>query len=183
MNNCQLAITHIGGPTALLEFGGLRLLTDPTFDPAGGEYRSGPVTLRKLSGPALSPESMSPFDYVLLSHDHHFDNLDHSGRVWLAKAKTVLTTPEGASRLGGNSLGLQPWQSVDLQTAQGRVLRVIATPARHGPEGLSRERLRDLSRSLSTLPSKPSTSRAIQSGTRELPKLQSGLPLVPRSSI
>jgi L-ascorbate metabolism protein UlaG (beta-lactamase superfamily) len=138
MNNCQLAITHIGGPTALLEFGGLRLLTDPTFDPAGGEYRSGPVTLRKLSGPALSPESMGPFDYVLLSHDHHFDNLDHSGRVWLAKAKTVLTTPEGASRLGGNSLGLQPWQSVDLQAAQGRVLRVIATPARHGPEGLSR---------------------------------------------
>ena len=28
---------YIGGPTALLEFGGLRLLTDPTFDPAGGE--------------------------------------------------------------------------------------------------------------------------------------------------
>jgi L-ascorbate metabolism protein UlaG (beta-lactamase superfamily) len=26
-------ITHIGGPTALLEVGGWRLLTDPTFDP------------------------------------------------------------------------------------------------------------------------------------------------------
>jgi L-ascorbate metabolism protein UlaG (beta-lactamase superfamily) len=25
-------ITHIGGPTALIEVGGWRLLTDPTFD-------------------------------------------------------------------------------------------------------------------------------------------------------
>jgi L-ascorbate metabolism protein UlaG (beta-lactamase superfamily) len=30
-------------------------------------------------------------------------------------------------------VGLQPWQSIDL-AVQGRVLRVIATPARHGPE-------------------------------------------------
>jgi L-ascorbate metabolism protein UlaG (beta-lactamase superfamily) len=138
MNNSQLSITHIGGPTALLEFGGLRLLTDPTFDPAGGEYRSGPATLRKLSGPALSPEAVGAFDYVLLSHDHHFDNLDRSGGTLLESAKTVLTTREGAKRLGGNSLGLQSWQGVDLQTAQGRVLRVISAPARHGPEGLSR---------------------------------------------
>jgi L-ascorbate metabolism protein UlaG (beta-lactamase superfamily) len=31
----QIRITHIGGPTALIEIGQLRLLTDPTFDPAG----------------------------------------------------------------------------------------------------------------------------------------------------
>ena len=29
------AATHIGGPTVLVEVAGLRLLTDPTFDPAG----------------------------------------------------------------------------------------------------------------------------------------------------
>jgi L-ascorbate metabolism protein UlaG (beta-lactamase superfamily) len=27
-------MTYIGGPAALIEMGGLRLLTDPTFDPA-----------------------------------------------------------------------------------------------------------------------------------------------------
>ena len=48
MNSTRLAITYIGGPTALVEFGGVRLLTDPTFDPAGGEYPSGAATLRKL---------------------------------------------------------------------------------------------------------------------------------------
>jgi L-ascorbate metabolism protein UlaG (beta-lactamase superfamily) len=58
----QLTITYVGGPTALLEFGGVRLLTDPTFDPGGGEYRSGPVTLRKLTGPALSLEALGSGD-------------------------------------------------------------------------------------------------------------------------
>src|SRR5215210_1472240 len=32
-------LTHIGGPTVLIEVAGWRLLTDPTFDPSGGSYR------------------------------------------------------------------------------------------------------------------------------------------------
>jgi len=31
-------ITHIGGPTALIDVGEWRLLTDPTFDPPGRRY-------------------------------------------------------------------------------------------------------------------------------------------------
>jgi L-ascorbate metabolism protein UlaG (beta-lactamase superfamily) len=134
----QLSATYIGGPTILLEFGGVRLLTDPTFDPGDGNYPSGPATLHKLTGPALSPDALGGFDYVLLSHDHHFDNLDHAGRAALATAKTVVTTAEGASRLGGNSHGLTDWQSVDLAAPNGQTLRVVATPARHGPAGLNR---------------------------------------------
>jgi L-ascorbate metabolism protein UlaG (beta-lactamase superfamily) len=138
MNAPKPRITYIGGPTCLLEFGGVRLLTDPTFDPAGGEYTTGPVTLRKLAGPAIIAQDLGPIDYVLLSHDHHSDNLDHAGRRLLAKARGVLTTCEGARRLGGNSLGLNEWQSADLPTPDGRTLRVVATPGRHGPDGLSR---------------------------------------------
>jgi L-ascorbate metabolism protein UlaG (beta-lactamase superfamily) len=40
MKDIRLKFTYFGGPTALLELGGLRLLTDPTFDPAGEEYPS-----------------------------------------------------------------------------------------------------------------------------------------------
>lgn len=29
----QISVHALGGPTAILEIGGLRLLTDPTFDP------------------------------------------------------------------------------------------------------------------------------------------------------
>src|SRR5262249_40871193 len=128
-----VAITYIGGPTALIKLGGIRLLTDPTFDPAGGAYPSGAATLRKLTGPALTVEQLGEIDYVLLSHDHHFDNLDRAGREMLRKAKFVITTPEGAERLGGRSIGLSDWQMVELPP-----LYVVGAPARHGPEGLSR---------------------------------------------
>ncbi len=134
----RITITYVGGPTILLDFGGVRLLTDPTFDPAGGEYKSGPVTLRKLTGPALNPGELGSFDYVLLSHDHHFDNLDHAGRLSLASARSVITTSEAAERLGHNSIGLKDWQSTEVQSRDGRVLQIVATPARHGPEGINR---------------------------------------------
>lgn len=84
-----LRIIYIGGPTCMLDFGGVRLLTDPTFDPAGGEYTTGPVTLRKLAGPAVNAEDLGPFDYALLSHDHHFDNLDY-------RAKNTCQCPKSA---------------------------------------------------------------------------------------
>jgi L-ascorbate metabolism protein UlaG (beta-lactamase superfamily) len=133
----EVVITYIGGPTCLIEMGGLRFLTDPTFE-AGGEYTTGPVTLKKLRGPALSAEEVAPFDYVLLSHDHHFDNLDHEGRRILSQAKSVLTTDEGAKRLGGKRHGLKDWQGIDVQAHGCGVFRIVATPARHGPEGLDR---------------------------------------------
>lgn len=41
------AITLIGGPTALIEAGGLRFLTDPTFDNPG-DYQLPYVSLKKL---------------------------------------------------------------------------------------------------------------------------------------
>jgi L-ascorbate metabolism protein UlaG (beta-lactamase superfamily) len=78
-------ITYIGGPTALLEVAGARIWTDPAFDPAGTVYTSGPVTLRKTSSPALAPDRVD-FEYVVLSHDHHFDNLDRTGRTMLSRA-------------------------------------------------------------------------------------------------
>ena len=133
--NDRLKFTYIGGPTALLELGGLRLLTDPTFDPAGEEYPTAVYTLRKSAGPALQPGELGRIDAVLLSHDHHFDNLDRAGRGMLASAGTVVTTPAGAQRLGGPAVGLAPWQHVDLTATDGCVLRVTATPARHGPAG------------------------------------------------
>jgi L-ascorbate metabolism protein UlaG (beta-lactamase superfamily) len=131
----ELKVTYIGGPTALLEMGGMRLLTDPTFDPAGEEYPTGLYTLKKLADPAIGLESLGEVDAVLLSHDHHFDNLDRAGRGLLQKAKEVITTEAGAARLGGHAVGLAHWQSIELPTPDGRALRIVGTPARHGPEG------------------------------------------------
>jgi L-ascorbate metabolism protein UlaG (beta-lactamase superfamily) len=47
-------LTHIGGPTVLIEVGGWRLLTDPTFDAPGRRYSFGwGAASRKLAGPAI----------------------------------------------------------------------------------------------------------------------------------
>ena len=128
----DLRLTYIGGPTLLIEFAGLRFLTDPTFDPPGS-YTTGPVTLTKITGPALDASELGHIDAVLLSHDHHFDNLDHSGRELLRSAATVITTAEGESRLKGNAIGLEPWQAVQLRALSDETITVTATPAQHGP--------------------------------------------------
>jgi len=109
----------------------VRLLTDPTFDPAGTDYPTPVYTLRKTQAAAIDASALGRVDAVLLSHDHHFDNLDRAGRALLADVPLTLTTTVGAERLGGTARGLAPWESVQLSD----VVRVTATPARHGPAG------------------------------------------------
>ncbi|MGD0333240.1 MAG: MBL fold metallo-hydrolase [Xanthobacteraceae bacterium] len=127
-------ITLIGGPTALIEVGGFRLLTDPTFDPPG-EYKLAHVTLKKTSHPALTAEQIGRVDAVLLSHDQHADNFDHAGRAYAMQAPRLLTTVVGAKRLGGVAEGLAPGESRELTNPAG-TLTITATPARHGPAGI-----------------------------------------------
>ncbi len=134
VSTLPVRITHIGGPTALIEIGSLRLLTDPTFEPAEYRYSRGPVEIFKKTGPALDISTLGAVDVVLLSHDHHGDNLDPAGRAYLPQARRVLTTPAGAQRLAGNAQGVSPWETVTLEGADGLRVRVTATPARHGPE-------------------------------------------------
>ena len=119
----------------LIEIAGLRLLTDPTFDPPG-EYKLPHVVLRKVTGPARSTKEIGPIDVVLLSHDQHADNLDHSGREILKTAARVFTTRAGAARLGGRAVGLAPWEPVSVTVPDDGELEIVATPARHGPAGI-----------------------------------------------
>jgi L-ascorbate metabolism protein UlaG (beta-lactamase superfamily) len=132
----EIAITYVGGPTAILSIDGVTFITDPTFDPAGGDYASGTVALHKTRGPALLPAQLGPIEVALVSHDQHPDNLDTSGRELLREVRHVLTTPAGAARLGKGAVGLQPWQSWSIETSRGTTLEVTATPARHGPAGI-----------------------------------------------
>ena len=127
-------LTLVGGPTLLIEIAGLRLLSDPTFDPPS-RYESGSIVLEKTAGPAITAEEIGPVDAVLLSHDQHFDNFDRAGRAFAANVKTVFTTPSGARRLGKNAKGLASWETATIDGKAGTRLSVTATPARHGPAG------------------------------------------------
>jgi L-ascorbate metabolism protein UlaG (beta-lactamase superfamily) len=129
-----LRLTHIGGPTVLIEVAGWQLLTDPTFDPPGQRYKFGVgISSRKLVGPALSAGHFGQIDAVLLSHDQHEDNLDSAGRALLPSADAVITTAAGAKRLGGNARGLENWASTTLEAPGKPSIEVTATPCRHGP--------------------------------------------------
>lgn len=103
-----LTVTCLGGPTALLEFCGLRLLADPTPDPADTEYPTPACMLRKTQAPALDPAALVNIDAVLLRHDHHFDILNYAGRAALSLAGVVCTTLDGATRPSGSAIGLRP---------------------------------------------------------------------------
>jgi L-ascorbate metabolism protein UlaG (beta-lactamase superfamily) len=132
----SVRLTHIGGPTTLIEVAGWRILTDPTFDPPGRTYRFGwGSSSRKTTGPSIAAESVGPIDAVLLTHEHHADNLDDAGRGLLPAAGVVLTTVTGAGRLGPNARGLRNWESTRLERDGRPTVSVTATPCRHGPRG------------------------------------------------
>lgn len=135
MTTENVRLTLIDGPTLLIEFGGLRFLTDPTFDEPRA-YSPEKKTVVKLNPPPIAPESLLPLDAILLSHDEHFDNLDIAGRALLPHAQRVISTAGAARRLGGSTIGLEPWASMNLAIPDGRTLTITATQARHGPVGI-----------------------------------------------
>jgi L-ascorbate metabolism protein UlaG (beta-lactamase superfamily) len=129
-----MRVQYLGGPTAILEIGGVRILTDPTFDPPG-EYSIGERVLTKTQGPALEPSEVGPMDAVLLSHDQHPDNLDRAGRDYLETAAVVLSTAAARERLGDPVRSLSVWEQAELPRDAGASIRVTGVPARHGPQG------------------------------------------------
>jgi N-acyl-phosphatidylethanolamine-hydrolysing phospholipase D len=142
-DNSDFAATWIGHSTALLQLGGMNVLTDPVFC-----QRAFPVQWlgpRRIMDPALSIDELPPLDVVLLSHNH-YDHLDSSAvkRIVRANARTPWVVP---LRLGATLrrwgvreiIELDWWQEASLGS-----LRVTATPARH----MSARRLGDRNRTL-----------------------------------
>ncbi|WP_327640206.1 MBL fold metallo-hydrolase [Kribbella sp. NBC_00482] len=128
-----MKITHIGGPTAVLDLGDLTFLIDPAFDEPRDYQLPGRV-MTKLTGPAIPAAELGPIDVALVSHDEHKDNLDDAGRALLPSIPTVLSTPGAAVRIPGVR-GLKNWESIDLPRPDGGVITVTGVPALHGPEG------------------------------------------------
>lgn len=126
-----IAITFIGGPTALLEYSGLRIITDPTFDEPRRYPDPAGVDLEKTTGPAIPRLELGPVDLVLLSHNQHEDNLDYEGLELLAQGvKTLSTTRAATDLFGGGVIGLDPWEEYEVGP-----VTVTAVPALHGPPG------------------------------------------------
>lgn len=69
-----MKITYIGHATLLLELGGVKILTDPNFDPKLGRL------LPRVSAPGIALEKLPQLDAILLTHAHadhlSFDSLE-----------------------------------------------------------------------------------------------------------
>jgi L-ascorbate metabolism protein UlaG (beta-lactamase superfamily) len=128
----EIALTFLGGPTAVLEYGGLRFLIDPTFDdPQTYPDPDGDTPLVKTLGPALQPDELGQIDVVLASHHEHADNLDTRGAEFAMSTPLVLSTPKAGDDLGNPWVGMADWS----QHSVGLV-DITAVPAVHGPPGI-----------------------------------------------
>src|SRR5687768_15956261 len=78
MAGFALRATYSGGPSKLAVNTVLRSLTDPTFDPAGTEYRTPVYTILNTCAPAISVSNVVLLEAVLLLHDHRIGKLDHA---------------------------------------------------------------------------------------------------------
>jgi len=127
MNTVTAAL--VGGPTVVLRYAGLTIVTDPTFDSPGAQEG-----LIKTEGPAIDADALPPVDLALVSHDHHPDNLDVIGLEVARGAALALTTLAGAARKEGFR-GLEPG---DVVTIDGPTpVTVTAVEALHGPRAIA----------------------------------------------
>ncbi len=102
-----VTVRLVGGPAALIEIGGLRLLTDPVLD-APGLIAGSTRNPARTGGPGAAVKGAGAIHAVLLSHDGHAGQPDGALRGRLAAAPMTLTTTEAAGRLSGNATALPP---------------------------------------------------------------------------
>ena len=146
------SITFIGNATTLLEWKGIRLLTDPNFLHAGDHVHLGPgVTAKRLHDPHVDLHELPPLDAILLSHYHedHFDKLVEES---LNRDFDIISTPHAKENLSKKEQpftavhDLDFFQSLMLHVGGGDgglgsesgvkpVVKVTAMPGKHVPPG------------------------------------------------
>ncbi|CDO69637.1 hypothetical protein BN946_scf184851.g25 [Trametes cinnabarina] len=141
-------LTFVGTATTLLEWRGLRIMTDPNFLHAGDHVHLGPgVTAQRLTNPSVSIDELPPIHLVLLSHYHedHFDKLVEDR---LRRDLPIISTPHAKHHLAEAQAKDEPfvtvtaldtWQAADIHAvgaAGDANLKVIAMPGKHLPPGI-----------------------------------------------
>lgn len=144
------SIYFIGTATTVIEWAGVRILTDPNFLHAGDHVHLGPgVTSARRTDPAVDLEQLPGVDCVLLSHLHE-DHFDKKVERALGRDVPIITTPHAkgcltdTARVEGGAFqavtALDHFESAMLEVtgpdAGARpVYKVTGMPGKHVPPG------------------------------------------------
>lgn len=134
-----MRITWLGGPTALMEFGSFRVLTDPMLadgpdafvmdgHPSTGE--DGVVIQRRSPVPAVDLDGL---DLLVVSHLHS-DHFDQAAVERLPSDVPVLAPPDNIAQLrdwGFQHVEALPWDGRHRVQIGDEVLDLRALPAHH----------------------------------------------------
>src|SRR5438105_6398464 len=92
-NDARVTLAWLGHATVLINFFGIKILTDPVLFPRIGIRLPGfTIGPKRLTAPALSFHELPKIDIVLLSHAH-FDHLDLRTLSRFNKDTRVITAP------------------------------------------------------------------------------------------
>lgn len=140
------SVTWVGHATALVQLGGITLLTDPVFSERASPVRG--VGPRRHQPPGLALHELPRVDLVLVSHNH-YDHLDEASVRALKQqpgGPPLFVVPLGlkawlAARGIGQAVELDWWDSHPLP---GRGVEVVLVPAQHWSARGLRDRMATL---------------------------------------
>jgi L-ascorbate metabolism protein UlaG (beta-lactamase superfamily) len=133
-NDAQLTLAWLGHATVLINFFGVKILTDPALFPRVGIRLPGfTIGPKRLTAPALEFHELPNVDLVLLSHAH-FDHLDLRTLRCFDQSTAVITAHATRDLLKGTRFShvteLHWSQSKSVNTAAGEI-EITAFPVKH----------------------------------------------------
>lgn len=132
----QGSVQFIGNATVLIRYGGMTVLTDPTFIHRHEQVSIGyGMHSTRLVDPAMEIQELPPLDLIVLSH-FHGDHFDQVAERDLDKSIPIITNAEAAKELQQRGFRyvrpIETWSFVSVEKGDMR-LRVTSMPGRHGP--------------------------------------------------
>jgi len=133
-SDAKITTAWIGHATVLINFFGIKILTDPVLFPRIGIRLPGfTIGPKRLTAPALEFHELPKIDVVLLSHAH-FDHFDLRTLHCFDENTSVITAPETRDLLRWTRLRditeLRWRERKSLKTAAGD-LNILAFPVKH----------------------------------------------------
>ncbi|KAK5211025.1 hypothetical protein LTR47_001744 [Exophiala xenobiotica] len=144
------SLFFVGTATTILEWQGLRLMTDPNFLHAGDHVHLGPgVTGTRKTNPAVDLHDLPHIDLVLLSH-YHADHFDQEVEASLRRDLPIITTPHAHHHLSTKKDGesftavhpLDAWEDMFVNVSGSSDalsrprIRITGMPGKHVGDGL-----------------------------------------------